>query len=115
MRFLFAALVIAILTAIAEYFLPWWSMAAVCFIVALLVPQKKVHAFWAGFFGVALCWLVVALWHDIRNDQILSSRMAVLFHLPGSWLFVLASVLIGGVVGGLSALSGAMVKPEGKS
>ncbi|MCD6013257.1 MAG: hypothetical protein K0Q79_3119 [Flavipsychrobacter sp.] len=112
MRFLFSAILIALLSAVAEYFLPWWSMAVVCFIVALFINERKVFAFWSGFCGVAVCWLAVALWHDIPNEHILSSRMAILFHLPGSWLFMAASVLIGAVVGGLAALSGAMVRPK---
>lgn len=112
MRFLLSVILIALLSAVAEYLLPWWSIAVVCFVVALLIREKKVFTFWAGFCGIAIFWLIVALWHDIPNEHILSSKMAVLFHLPGSWLFMMVTVLIGAVIGGLSALAGAMVRPN---
>lgn len=111
MRFFFALLLVAVLSAVAAYFLPWWSIAFVSFVVALFFPQGKGRAFWSGFLGVGVFWLVAALWQDIRNEHILSSKMAMLFHLPASWAFTLVTVIVGALVGGLSSLSGAIVKP----
>lgn len=113
MKFLLTVLLIALLSAGAEYFMPWWSAAAVCFLVSLFVKQGAGRAFMIGFCGVGLLWLALALRADMANNHILSAKMAVLFHMPNYGLFVVVTVVIGGLVGGLAALCGALVKPKG--
>lgn len=110
MRFFLAVIFIAVLSAIATWFLPWWMIAVVSFIVVLLVPQKKGRAFLAGFCGVGLFWLAGALVHDLPNQHILSARMAELFHLPHYSLFILVTALVGGLIGGLSAWAAGLLR-----
>ena len=105
MRFLAGVILIAVLSAVAEYFLPWWSIAIVAFLVSLFMGYKPGRSFMAGFSGVGLMWLVAALWHDGANHHILSTRMAGLFHLPAYGLFIFVTVLIGTLLGGLASLS----------
>ena len=112
MRFLFLVLIIALLSAGAEFILPWWSCAVVCFLVAMFAKQIGGWAFLMGFLGVGSFWLVAALLHDVANEHILSTRMAALFKLPNYWLFILVTVFIGGLVGGLAAWVGATLKPK---
>ena len=112
MRFLLSVILIAILSAVAEYFMPWWMMAVVTFIIAVFIGQKPGRSFLMGFSGIALFWLLAALLHDVPNDHILSTRMAALFHLPNYGLFIVVSVFIGGLIGGLSALAGALIRPR---
>jgi hypothetical protein len=107
MRFFITVILIALLSAAAEYFFPWWTIAVVCFLVSIFAKQRPGKAFWAGFSGIALFWFTAAMLHDVSNAHILSQRMAALFHLPHYSLFVLVTVLIGGLVGGLAALVGA--------
>lgn len=114
MRFFLSVLLVTLISALAEYFFPWWSVAVVSFLAALLVGGKPGKAFLMGFFGVGLLWLTDALLHDIANEHILSTRMASLFHLPNYTLFIVVTVLIGGLVGGLSARAGALLKPAPK-
>ena len=108
MKFILSVVLIALLSAVVAYFLPWWSVA----IVAFFIGGRSRKAFLAGFCGVALCWLVAALTHDLANDHILSSRMAVLFKLPNYSLFMCVTVLVGGLIGGLAAWSGSMLRPQ---
>ena len=110
MRFFVSFILIAILAAFAEIQLPWWSVAIVAFIVALIANLRPAKAFGAGFIGIALLWLILALVQDIRNNHILSARMAPLFHLPHYSLFILVTVLVGGLVGGLGAWCGSLVR-----
>jgi len=112
MRFLLSIILIALLSAVAEHFFPWWTIGVVSFVVSASISQKPGKAFLMGFYGIALFWLVAAMLHDIANDHILSTRMAALFHLPGYWLFIAVTILIGGLVGGLSALAGALMRPQ---
>ena len=101
-----SVLLVAIVATVADYFLPWWTTGVVCFLVALTVRQGAGRAFLMGFFGVACAWLVAATLHDLANAHLLSARMAELFHLPGYSWFILVTVLIGALVGGLSSLTG---------
>jgi hypothetical protein len=112
MRFFLSVILIALLSAAVEYFLPWWSIAVVCFLVSLFVRQGSGRAFLMGFCGIGIFWLTAALLHDISNEHILSARMAALFHLPNYALFIVVTAFIGGLVGGLAAWSAALVKPR---
>jgi hypothetical protein len=47
---------------------------------------------------------------SLPNENILATRVAHLFQLPHWGLVLLVTVLIGGLVGGMSALSGVLVK-----
>ncbi len=112
MRFILSVLAIALLSALAALYLPWWSCAAVCFLVSLFLEQGGGRAFMMGFLGVGLLWLIAAMLHDTANAHILSTRMAALFKLPGYKSFMAVTVLIGGLVGGLASWSGALLRPR---
>ena len=112
MRFIIAVILIIILSVVAEYYMPWWTIAVVCFIVSFFSGLRPGKSFLMGFVGIAVFWLVVALMHDIANEHILSTRMAALFHLPNYTLFICVTVLIGGLVGGLSAWAAALLNPK---
>jgi hypothetical protein len=109
MRFFISILLIAVLSFVTTFFLPWWMLALVCFFVAFFFRLNGGKAFLAGFAGVFLLWLLVAVLKDTANDHILSSRMAQLLNLPASFLFLLISAVVGGIVGGMAAWSGSVV------
>ncbi|RYY98844.1 MAG: hypothetical protein EOO11_06790 [Chitinophagaceae bacterium] len=111
MRFLVSLLLIILVAFIAGCYLPWWSVALVCFAVALGVPQGLGRSFLAGFLGIFLLWLSLALWWDIGNGHVLSRKIAGLFGLGGApLLLAFVAALIGGLVGGLAAVSGASLR-----
>ncbi|MBS1616140.1 MAG: hypothetical protein JST06_08505 [Bacteroidetes bacterium] len=111
MRFLFTILLIAIVAGIAECFGPWWVAALVAGLSCYFARMHSGKAFLAGFFGIALLWLIVALWRDIPNGHLLSQKMAMLlFKQPTPALFLMVTVLLGGIVGGLSAWAGAQLR-----
>ncbi len=115
MRFALATILIALMSFIAGLFLPWWSIAIVAFIVSLFIGQSIGKSFLAGFTGVFILWAIVALWIDIKNESILSHKIALLFPLGGSSaLLILVTALIGAIVGGFAAMSGASILPKRK-
>lgn len=115
MRFLVAALLTALLGFIAGMFLPWWSIAVVAFLVAVLMRQTPGESFFAGFTALFLLWGILALWIDIKNESILSQKIAQLFSLgDASFLLILITALIGGLVSGFAAMCGASVWPRTK-
>jgi hypothetical protein len=100
-------LLILILALLAQFFLPWWIIAPLCFGLALGVGAPGSRAFVAGFAGIGLGWLLVAAWLNVRSAGILSHRVAQLLPLGGSgWALVVVTALVGGLVGGVAALAG---------
>jgi hypothetical protein len=111
MRLLLSVLLIATLSFIAGLFLPWWSIACISFIVALLLQPHSGHGFIAGFLGIFLLWGVLALWIDLKNESILSHKIAQIFPLGGSSiLIILITALIGALVGGFAGMAGSSLR-----
>lgn len=106
MRLLLTSLLICAVSAVAEYFLPWWSAAVVAFIFGFLMRLSIGRAFLAGFLGLAVLWLIWALYWDLPNDHLLAGRMAKVFSLPNAGSFIAVTTILGGLIGGLSAWSG---------
>ncbi len=103
-------LIILLLTLASGFFLPWWAMAIIAFLAAMYLGKTSGRSFWGGFGGVFIAWGILALIKSIPNDNILAGRVAHLFHLS-NWAFVvIVTALIGGLVGGMAALSGMLVK-----
>jgi hypothetical protein len=110
-KFIVATLLTALFAFALGMYAPWWSIALCACIVGAVVPQKNAKAFLAGLLGIMLLWIIVAVVKDGANNHILSSRIANLLPLKGSvGLLVFVTGLIGGLVGGLSALCGSMLR-----
>lgn len=103
-------LVILILSFLCSYFLHWWIIAVIAFLAAFFINKKPGISFLSGFAAVFVAWAILALLKSIPNDNILAERVAKLFQLPNWMLLLLVTAFIGGLVGGMAALSGALVK-----
>lgn len=109
---LFVSIVLtALLAFIGGLYMQWWSLAIASFLVALLIPQKAGKAFFSGFLGLFLLWGILAWWIDIKNEHILSQKIATVLPLGGSSiLLILATAIIGGLVAGFAAMSGSYLR-----
>jgi hypothetical protein len=104
-------LLILVLAAAAQLFLDWWSAPLVAFLLSALLARRGSNAFWAGFGGVGLGWLLLAGWVHLQSAGRLSNRVAGLLPLGGhGWLVVLVTAFIGALVGGLAALTGCWLR-----
>ena len=104
-------LVILILSFASGYFLPWWVVAIAAFTGAFLIGKTPGQSFLSGFAAVVIDWTVLALFKSLPNDNILARRVVHLFPLPDNWIWLLViTALIGGIVGGMAALSGVLLK-----
>ena len=113
MKFIVSIIVTALLSLAAGLYLPWWSLAVAAFIVAALIPQKPWKAWLSGFLALFLLWGVLAAWIDMKNQHILSQKMAQVFPLGGSWiLLILVTALVAAIVAGFGALTGSYVRKK---
>ena len=111
MKFFSALIITALLSFIAGLFLPWWGIAVASFISAIVVYQKAGFAFLSAFFGLFLLWSTLAFWIDTKNESILSMRVAELLGIGNnSFLLILITGMIGGLVGGIAALPGSFLR-----
>jgi len=104
-------LIILILSFICSYLLPWWAAALIAFLAALFIGKTSGKAFLSGFGAIFVLWMILALMKSLPNDNVLAGRAIQLFPLPHQWiLLLLITALIGGLVGGMAALSGILTK-----
>ena len=106
MKLLIQIILVIILTWLAQLLGPWWVIFISSAIAGLAVSNKGFTSYLAGFLGVGILWFVQALFIDLANDSILSTRIAELFSLNSSILLVLVTAIIGGLCGGFGALTG---------
>ncbi len=102
--------VILLLSFICGYLFPWWVSCIMAFGAAIIFGKRSSWAFWSGFCGIALAWIALALLKSFPNEHILAIRVAHVFHLPNWGSLLAVTALIGGLAGGMSALSGWLVK-----
>lgn len=102
--------IILVLSLACGFIIPWWAVAIIAFVAALYAGKTSAQAFWSGFGAVFIVWTVLALFKSVPNNHILATRVAHLFMLPHWSLILLISALVGGILGGMSALSGLKVK-----
>jgi hypothetical protein len=97
-------------------FFPWWTIAVAGFSSGIFIAMAPWKSFLAGFCGVFLWWGGLAGLIDVKNDHILSSRIAEVFHLHGNYfLLLLLTALIGALVGGLSALTASLIRKKSQT
>jgi len=111
MKFLAQVLVTMIVCFALQYFLPWWTMALGAFVIGYLFGNTGFTSFGAGLLGVGLLWFLMAYYIDITTNSILTDKVGKLLPLN---VFLLTT-LIGGLVGGFAALTGALLKAKGKA
>jgi hypothetical protein len=89
-------------------------VAIVAFVVSFIFPTRYGLAFLKGFLSLFILWFGICFWLSFKNSHILAEKISLLIlNVSSPFLLVLITALIGGLVGGFSALSGALLR--GKS
>jgi hypothetical protein len=116
MKFILSIFLVALVTyAIGIYgSLPWWSFVVTNLIIAVALPIKPAQSFIAGAIGVGALWAGLAFGIDLANNHILSTKVAQILPLGGSYIaLILITAFVGALLGGLASLTGSFVrKPE---
>lgn len=121
MRFFLRFILILVLGYPTGLLLPWWGIAIVAFLVGAILSEKRrrrvfakkqppARSFLAGFLAIFLLWGGMAFFLNSQNESFLAGKIAQLITenppIPGHSLLILSTALIGGILGGLSALTG---------
>src|SRR5260221_4810983 len=115
MKFLVAVILTALLAFVAGLFLPWWSIAIVSLLVAILINQTAGISFLSGFLGVFLLWILLSWWINMKNEGILATKIASVLPLGGSaFILILVTGIIGGLVAGFAAMSGSYLRASNR-
>lgn len=114
MKFIVSVLLIAMLSFAFSLYFPWWTIAIAAFIVTALIRQSPGISLLTGFLAVFLLWSITAFIISYNNEDILAHKISqLIIQMDNPLLLVLATGLIGGVVGGLAALAGSFVRGKG--
>ena len=121
MRFFLRYFLILILSYPLGFLVPWWGTALVAFVVGAILSERRkrrvfakkqppARSFLAGFLAIFLLWGGIAYYYNLQNANFLAEKVSQLFTqsppIPGPYLLILLTALIGGILGGLSALTG---------
>ena len=109
MKFLLGIIMIIILGTIGHWMMPWWIIAVIAGLVSAIIGLRGFSSFCYGFIAVALLWGVYALMLTTANEGVLLEKMSRLFQLS-AWALVPASALVGGILGGMGALTGSWAR-----
>lgn len=116
MKFILSILLVALVAyAVGIYGnLPWWSFVVTNLLIAIALPIKPAQAFLAGALGVGALWAGLAFGIDIANNHILSTKVAQILPLGGSYIaLILVTAIVVALLGGVASLTGSFVrKPE---
>lgn len=103
-------ILIFIVTAVLQFFTPWWTIALVPFLITLWLPASLVRSFSVSFTAIALLWFIYGLYLHINSEGAMSNRIAEIFSLPNGILLLIVTTVVGGLIAGFSGLSGSLVR-----
>jgi hypothetical protein len=111
-KFITSIFLTALLAFAAGLFaFPWWSFAVTTTVVFASIPQPLGKSFLAAFAAVFILWGTIALKIDLSNEHLLSKKVAsILFQKESYALLIIITATIGGLVAGMSALTGSLLR-----
>ncbi len=107
MKFSIAVLVTGLLGYGFGLFLPWWSIALAGVLTGFFIQQNRFLSFLSGFLAVALVWGGMSYFMSSANEHILARKMSMLILKKDStYLMIILTAVLGGLVSGISSLTG---------
>lgn len=115
MKFITSLILMALLSFASCLYFPWWSIAIVCFIIAVFIRQRPGIAFLCGFLALFILWAGLSFWISNNNNHVLAHKISLLIlKKDDPYLLILVTGLIGAVVGGFAALAGSLLNSAKK-
>ncbi len=102
--------IIALLSGVAQLFMPFWIVAVIAAIVSLLTADNAISGFASGALAISTLWMIAILYLDISTFSVLTNKMTTLFALPSKTSLILFTIFIGALLGGMGASTGALLR-----
>jgi hypothetical protein len=107
-------IIILIVSAIAQYFLPWWIIAPISFAIGAWRTTSGKDAYLAAAGAIMTLWIAYAAYLNITSGGIMLEKIGGLFseslkflkNMPLTVTFFTIMAIIGSQVAGLSAMAG---------
>lgn len=115
MRFALYFVAVALSSLLSLWIFPWWFIAIGGLVAGILAPMRFWVAFSAAFGAGFALWFGQAWILDAGNQSILSGRIGALFQGLSRWQLMQITGLIGGLLGGLGAMTGVSLRPAPRS
>jgi hypothetical protein len=97
-------------------YLPWWSIAFVCFLISFLIPQRAGLSLLCGFISLFLLWFGLSFYISNNNEHILAHKVSLMIlKIDNPVYLTLLTGIIGGLTGGLASVSGSLARPKSKT
>ncbi len=113
MKFIISIILSALLTYTIGIYsnVPWWSFTITNLLIAVAIPQKPLLTFASGAIGVGMLWAGLAFGIDVANNHILSTKVATILPLNGSYTgLIILTAIVGALLGGLASLTGSFIR-----
>lgn len=99
-------ILIIVVSAIAQFFGPWWTMPLVCFALCFWKAESPAKAYGIAFAAISTLWLGYAMYQNIVTKEVITGKIATLFQMPNTTLFFTVMTFVGGTVAGFAGLAG---------
>jgi hypothetical protein len=110
MKFIISVILTILLSFAASLYLPWWSIAVVAFVIAIVIQQTPGMSFITGFIALFLLWGILTLWISNMNGYSLAHKLSSLIIKKDSpSLLIVLTALIGALVAGFAAMAGSQL------
>jgi hypothetical protein len=111
MKFIASIILTALLSFAVCLYLPWWSIAVIAFVIAVIIPQKPGISFIAGFLALFLLWGILAWFLSANNDHLLAHKVSVIMlKIDSPFALIILTALIGAIVAAFAALAGSFLR-----
>lgn len=107
MIFILRLLLISSSALLTAQFMPWWSILLCSILVSFILPGNNFNAFISGFLGIGLLWMIMAWKVDVETGSVISAKVVQLLpYINDSPMLIIATGVLGGIVGGFGAGTG---------
>lgn len=105
-----AFLILLVFCWLSTLFLPWWGIVLPGLIVGAWLIDRNGTSFMIGFAAGGLAWFLQALYIDVANESILSTRIADMVGLQSHLLILGITFLVAALMGALATLAGTSLR-----
>ncbi|MGB0932185.1 MAG: hypothetical protein ACPGVB_15485 [Chitinophagales bacterium] len=102
--------IIALLSGVAQLFMPFWIVVIVAAIVSVFTSDNIASGFASGFIAIGTLWLFTTMFLDFSSFSVLTNKMVELFTLPSKVHLIALTVFIGSLLGGMGAMTGTLLR-----